>query len=157
MVKAYPVPATQTLIVEAKDIESVALMSLDGKIIAESVANAANNADGDSLVYGFCTPFAGASSSDPQPNPPDGVVLSIIWPEDFYPNNALGPSNYLNMGANGHCTGMSSNLGRYAIAICAMDFRNGIQLTSTILEVPLTIIDCTTDIDEIDNTTHPSA
>jgi hypothetical protein len=42
MVKAYPVPATQTLVVEAKDIESVALMSLDGKIIAESVANATN-------------------------------------------------------------------------------------------------------------------
>lgn len=42
-VKAYPVPAVNTLVVEAKDIESAILMSLDGKIVAESVANAANS------------------------------------------------------------------------------------------------------------------
>ncbi|UPT65319.1 MAG: T9SS type A sorting domain-containing protein [Sphingobacteriales bacterium JAD_PAG50586_3] len=42
-VKAYPVPATNMLVVEAKGIESVILRGLDGKIVAQSVANTVNS------------------------------------------------------------------------------------------------------------------
>lgn len=41
-VRAYPVPATQLLTIEAKDIESVLVMGFDGKIVAQTVATTAN-------------------------------------------------------------------------------------------------------------------
>lgn len=83
--------------------------------------------EGDSVVYYFCTPLAGADTSALFPEPAD---LNSIVPIDFAAPYSLsfplGENNLLNINpSTGHFNGFSNEPGSYVVGFCMEEYRNG--------------------------------
>lgn len=94
--------------------------------------HSALDADGDSLVYEFCTPYTGASPDDPAPNPPNGPPYNpVVWEMGFDNNYPISSSPTFNIDSNtGLITGTPSQVGQYVIGICVKEFRNGVLINT---------------------------
>ncbi len=110
--------------------------------------NYAVDPDGDSLVYKLATPWDGASSATNYPG--CGPVYSPpvpIDPADYQ----LGYNGNIPFGANGLCkinpsngvaTVFAQQVGNYAVAIDLYEYRNGVQLSVTRLDLQILVINC---------------
>lgn len=110
--------------------------------------NYAIDPDGDSLVYKLATPWYGASLANNYPgctplySPP--VAIS---PADYQPgyggNFPFGTNGISKINsANGVTTFMGRRVGNYAVAIDLLEYRNGVLLSSTRLDLQILIINC---------------
>ncbi len=98
--------------------------------------HSATDAEGDQLVYEFCTPFLGGANisnnpfdidglaPNPEPPPPyDGV--NFLAP-DYSPASPLGPDANLEIDLNtGLITGFPQINGQFVVGVCVSEFRNG--------------------------------
>lgn len=95
---------------------------------------AAFDADGDSLVYSFYTPFTGASLSQPQPpfaSPPP--YDTVTWSIGYGLNNLLGPGSNVPLSINpetGLISGNPGITGQFVVGVQVLEYRNGVLLSS---------------------------
>jgi gliding motility-associated-like protein len=104
----------------------------------------ATDPDGDVLVYSFCDPYAGASTINPAPNPPDPPPFPYInylgGYNATYPIDA-NPAFNINS-STGYLTGTPTNIGQYVVGVCVSEYRNGVLLSTNKRDFQFNILFC---------------
>jgi gliding motility-associated-like protein len=102
----------------------------------------ATDLDGDSLVYRLCTPFVGASTTDPTAinvqNPP---YSEILWQNPFNLANPLGGVP-LNIDQNGYLTGEPNMLGQFVVGVCVDEYRDGFLISTNKRDFQFNVVYC---------------
>ena len=112
--------------------------------------------DGDQLIFELCSPLAGGG---PETNPSDG--FNGVNPNpDQYPSfdnvnflppfsaaNPLSASQPLSVSTNGLLSVVPTEEGQFLFAVCVKEYRNGIFLSETKLEMQFNVISCIPLID----------
>lgn len=100
------------------------------------------DAQGDSLSYGFYTPFNGADFGNPMPDPPMGPPYSPFnWQTPYSQNNQV-PGIYIDS-ITGMLTGCRGTVGYFAMGLYINEYRNGQLLSTTYRDFSLTLVPCT--------------
>ena len=93
--------------------------------------HSATDADGDSLAYKLCSPYLGATSNAPAPNPTSNPPFTEVWwgtgYSAQYPMNA-NPALSIDP-VTGLLTGKPTQLGKFVVGVCVEEWRDG-QLLS---------------------------
>lgn len=92
--------------------------------------HSATDPDGDSLVYEFCTSFAGANPSTPQPVPTSAPPFPAVQFAPPYSQNypiATNPAVSLNS-QTGLLVVSPSVQGQFVVGVCAKEYRNGVLI-----------------------------
>jgi len=93
--------------------------------------HSAIDAEGDSLVYSLCTPYAGGTFTDNQPNPPAAPPYDeVVYAAPYNLDNILGGNQLQIDSETGFLTGTPSITGQFVVGICIEEYRNG-QLISS--------------------------
>lgn len=103
----------------------------------------ANDADGDSLVYSFCSAFDGGAATDAgfaNPAPPPYNSVSYISP--FFGQNPLGANATINP-QTGLISGIAPGFGKYVVNVCISEYRNGVLLTTHRKDLIVEVSNCT--------------
>ncbi|MCB9186915.1 MAG: gliding motility-associated C-terminal domain-containing protein [Flavobacteriales bacterium] len=99
--------------------------------------------DGDSLVYSLCTPYEGASSTAPQPNPPSSPPYTpISWQAPYSLNDMMGGVPLTINPQTGQLNAVPNAIGTYVIGICVSQYRNGILLGETRRGIQINVVNC---------------
>lgn len=97
---------------------------------------------GDSLVYSFCGAWNGGSQASPvvttASNPP---YSTIPYTGVFTGSTPLGNSVTINP-QTGVVSGIAPASGEYVVAVCAVEYRNGIAIAQSRKELHLRVADC---------------
>ncbi len=106
--------------------------------------HSAVDADGDSLVYALCHPFAGADDLDPAPTIVDPQPYSLV---EYMPGytylNPLGGTNSISIDPiTGLLNAFPPNIGRYVIGICVSEYRDGQLLSVNVRDFQFNVADC---------------
>ncbi len=93
-----------------------------------SINQSAFDADGDQLVYEFCSPLLGGSTNNVAPNPdgapPFGEVQFVL--PNYSALNPLGVNTNVNINVNtGFITGTPLVQGQFVVGICVKEYRDG--------------------------------
>lgn len=109
-----------------------------------SYDNSATDIDNDSLVYSFCNPYSGASSSAPLPNPPsDPPYASVQWAGTYNTNNQIsGNPTFTIDPLTGLITGTPNQLGQYVIGVRVQEYRNGVLIGETRRDFQFNVLPC---------------
>jgi PKD repeat protein len=101
--------------------------------------NGAFDADGDSLVFTYYTPY-----SDPAPTFPSGVATftPLTWAAGYGANNPCGGPN-LTMNNMGYITGTPGNIGYFQSGIRCEEYRNGVKISEVNRDYPFIVVSCT--------------
>jgi gliding motility-associated-like protein len=115
--------------------------------------HSAVDVDGDSLSYSFCTPISGGGRTgggggcdSPIPNPP----CAPPWDEVTFvaPYSAteqmVGVPAVVIDSVTGLMTGKPFGLGQYVVGVCAKEYRNGVQIGTTIRDFQFNVVNCAT-------------
>lgn len=92
--------------------------------------HSATDLDGDSLVYYLCTPYDGATPTDPQPyitTPPPYTPVAFQSPYTFADPLPGSPSLSIDS-ATGIITVTPYALGSFQVGVCCDEYRNGVLL-----------------------------
>ncbi len=99
-----------------------------------SFDHSAFDAEGDQLVYEFCSPLLGGSTNNVAPNPdspPPHDEVQFVLPE-YSALNPLGTSTNVNIDINtGLISGTPIVQGQFVVGVCVKEYRNG-ELLSVI-------------------------
>ena len=105
--------------------------------------HSATEPDGDQIVYELCTPYKGATSSNPAPDPVPSPPFNLVdW---------LGTASSTNPFVNGPVsidpnTGLLTATpgiqGLFAIGICAKEYRNGVLISTNTRDFLLKVMSC---------------
>ncbi len=97
--------------------------------------HSAIDSDGDSLVYEMCAPFDGATTFNPQPQPPFSPPYdSVTWlvGGGYSTNNMLGGTDLLRIDpVTGLLTGTPTRFGVFVVGVRVREYRDG-QLISVV-------------------------
>lgn len=95
--------------------------------------HAATDADGDSLVYRLCTPFAGGTINDGQPTVPSNPPFdTVVWASPpFSLTNMLGGVPLAINAQTGQITATPSIIGQFSVGVCVEEYRDGELLSVT--------------------------
>lgn len=106
--------------------------------------HSATDPDGDQLVYSLITPFGGASSANPMPNPiPNPNYPLVGWQGGYGPTNPLGPGSSITIDAvTGQLTASPNLTGLYVVGIRVDEYRNGVHLGGNTRDFLFTVINC---------------
>ena len=110
--------------------------------------HSAYDADGDVLVYEMCTPFHGANSVDPMPQPPNGgPYTNITWSSGYGVNNQINGTQNLQIDPNtGELTCTPTTNGVYVVGICVKEYRNGQLINTTLRDFQFTVVTCSSTV-----------
>jgi gliding motility-associated-like protein len=99
----------------------------------------ATDADGDSLVYSYYTPY-----DDIPPTFPGGVATftPITWQAGFGPNNACGGPPLTMSTTTGYITGAPPMQGQFVCGVKCEEFRNGVKIGEIIRDFQLNVVYC---------------
>ena len=111
----------------------------------------ATDPDGDELVYSLVTPYAGATSFNPAPNPPPPPNYSnVIWSGGNSAANPLGPGSTINIDPNTGLLTASPNLtGLYVVGIRVQEIRNGVVINETLRDFLFRVFNCELQLEAI--------
>ncbi|MBI1286525.1 MAG: T9SS type B sorting domain-containing protein [Flavobacteriales bacterium] len=99
--------------------------------------------DGDSLVYSLCTPYSGATSSSPQPNPPGAPPYTpISWQAPYSINDMMGGVPLTIDPQTGELNATPNAIGTYVIGMCVQEYRNGVLLGETRRCIQINVVNC---------------
>ncbi|MEO1260845.1 MAG: T9SS type A sorting domain-containing protein [Bacteroidota bacterium] len=104
-----------------------------------------SDADGDELIYTFCTPFTGGGNNTVNPESPDGISPNPDMPPPYTGVpfvNAIassvqpipGSPHFQVNAESGVVIGRGSILGEFLYGMCVSEYRNGQLLSTTRLE-----------------------
>lgn len=101
--------------------------------------HSATDADGDSLVYSYYTPY-----TDAAPTFPGGVATftPITWVAGYGPNNPCGGPNLTMNPATGYITGAPPNTGQYVCGVKCEEYRNGVKIGEILRDFQLNVVYC---------------
>lgn len=104
----------------------------------------ATDADGDSLVYSFCTPLNGGSTGDPSPNPlPASTFSTIPWGGGFNATDPIPSTPPFEIDPEtGQITGFPTTPGAYVIGICVSEYRDGELLSTVMRDFQFNVVFC---------------
>ena len=107
--------------------------------------HSATDADADSLVYYLCDAYTGASSTDPQPNPPAPPPYSpLTWVSPYSGSNPISASTPFTIDAKtGLLTGTPDMIGQWVVGVCVDEFRKGKLLGTHHRDFQFNVINCT--------------
>jgi gliding motility-associated-like protein len=99
----------------------------------------ATDADGDSLVYSYYTPY-----TDQAPTFPSGVATfpPVTWVAGFGPNNACGGPPLTMSSTTGYITGAPPFTGQYVCGVRCEEFRNGVKIGEILRDFQLNVVYC---------------
>ncbi len=121
------------------------------------IDNSAFDADGDQLVYSFCSPKLGGSTGAVAPNPdmppPFADVQFIL--SNYSALEPLGGSPLVTINTfDGLMTGVPTEQGQFVVGICVQEFRNGVLLSTIQRDYQFNVAFCeptvSADIDGVD-------
>ncbi len=106
--------------------------------------HSATDPDGDSLVYYLCNAYNGATTVGDQPiqteTPP---FLSIAYNAPFTPANPITATPPLAVNpTTGLLTMTPTQLGRFVIAVCCDEYRNGVLIGTHTRDFQFNVVDC---------------
>lgn len=104
--------------------------------------HSATDADGDSLVYGLCTPSQGGSSAKPFPSFPGSSFPTIMWAPGYGPNNPLGNNSLAIDAQTGMLTGHPVSQGQFVVGVCVSEYRNGALIGTYLRDFQFNVTDC---------------
>lgn len=106
--------------------------------------NGATDIDGDSLSYSLCPIFLGGTYLVPIPNPPTGPPFNTVsWAPGFNAANPLGPLTGLSINpTTGLLTGTPNLIGKFALGVCVIEWRDGQQIGSILRDFTLDVVTC---------------
>ncbi len=107
--------------------------------------HSATDAEGDSLVYKLCTPFAGGDMQNNQPQPPPPPPYETInWLTPTYgEDNMLGYGIPMSIDPEtGLISGTPSIHGQYVVGVCLEEYRNGELISTTRRDFQYNVGDC---------------
>jgi gliding motility-associated-like protein len=94
--------------------------------------NSAVDADGDSLVYELFTPFDGASTSFPMPQPPNNPPYPVVpWQTPYSTLNMLGGLAVVVNSSTGLVTATPNLQGYFVVGLKVKEYRAGVFLSET--------------------------
>jgi len=114
------------------------------------------DADGDQLVYSFCSPLSGGgpllspqsvlkscdgAAPDPPCGPPfDNVPFTV---PTFTPTNPMGGNPQVSINSStGVISGTPNILGQFVVGVCVQEFRNGVLLSTIRRDFQFNVTDC---------------
>lgn len=108
----------------------------------------ATDEDGDSLVYSFCDPYLGGDTQDPAPFPAQNLDLNTVdWAGGFNAINPVTSNPQLSINpVTGQMTGTATAIGRYALAICVTEYRNGVAINTIMRDFQFNVTLCDPNI-----------
>lgn len=107
--------------------------------------HAATDADGDSLVYEFYTPYDGDNNAGPlDPTFPNNnpTFTPIVFLPGYSATNPLGGAPLSLNPSTGLLSGTPPALGQYVVGILVKEYRNGVYLSSTLRDFQFNIVNC---------------
>lgn len=111
-----------------------------------NVSMFASDPDGDSLVYRFVTPWQGASTSDPILETCDQNYFqsgNVIYKAGYNTAQPFGSSGLALIDrSSGITTYLSRQLGRFAVCVEVLEYRNGRLLSAVRLDLQVLVINC---------------
>ncbi|MFN5346125.1 MAG: gliding motility-associated C-terminal domain-containing protein [Bacteroidota bacterium] len=115
-----------------------------------SILNQAIDVDGDSLSYAFVTPYAGISSSgSPNPTAPTNYtwpIPTVTYATNFSNTTPFGLNSYAAIDATtGLGVYVSPNQGYYVVAVEISEYRNGVLIGVSRLDIQIIVITCPTN------------
>ncbi len=104
----------------------------------------ATDIDGDSLVYSFCNPLLGGTATSPTPNPPTAPPYTpVSWSGTYSTGYPIASNPAMTVNAQtGQITGVASQLGTYAVALCVAEYRNGILINTVRRDYQFNVVLC---------------
>lgn len=113
--------------------------------------HAAADPDGDQLVYSLITPFGGASSANPAPNPIPNPPYNLVgWEVGFNAAAPLGPGSSISINpTTGQLLASPNLLGLYVVGIRVDEYRNGIFIGGNTRDFLFTVINCVISLQAI--------
>jgi PKD repeat protein len=102
----------------------------------------ATDSDGDSLVYSLCSPFLGATPSNPIPSMTSAPPFSNV---NYKPNfSASQPftGSVLIDHQTGMITGTVSTTGLYVLSVCVDEYQNGVWLGRITKDIQVLFVNC---------------
>ena len=100
------------------------------------------DADGDSLVYTFCTGLTGGGQGNPVPQPVAPPYSPLFYSAGFDASAPLGGRVQIDS-KTGIIQGFAPDLpGDYVVAVCALEFRDGQLIGSIKKEIHITVANC---------------
>lgn len=116
-----------------------------------TVNHTATDADGDLLIYEFCTPFLGGGTMGnfgpngvaPNPDlPPPYAGVNFKAPT-YTALNPLGIASGLSIGStSGILTGTPNIVGQFVVGICVSEYRNGVLLSTVRRDFQFNVTTC---------------
>jgi gliding motility-associated-like protein len=99
----------------------------------------ATDADGDSLVYSWYTPY-----SDPTPTFPSGnaTFTPVTWQPGYGPNNPCGGPNLIINPQTGYITGSPPNIGQFVAGVRCEEYRNGVKIGEILRDFQFNVVYC---------------
>lgn len=113
--------------------------------------HSATDPDGDQLVYSLVTPFAGANSFNPAPNPPPPAPYNNVnWAGGNSAANPLGPGATININPTTGLLTASPNLtGLYVVGIRVQEIRNGVVINETTRDFLFRVFNCNLQVNAV--------
>jgi len=107
--------------------------------------------DGDALTYSLITPFTGASSANPAPNPaPPPPYFNVSWSGGFTALNPLGPGATISIDpVSGLLTASPSLTGLFVVGIQVQESRNGVVINQTVRDFLFSVSNCIVELESI--------
>jgi gliding motility-associated-like protein len=107
----------------------------------------ATDADGDSLVYEFCTPLQGATPDEPAPVPSEPPYNEIVWGAGYSADYPIDSAPPFSIDPNtGLITGTATELGQYVMGVCVSEYRDGVLINSTNRDFQFNVTSCDPNI-----------
>jgi gliding motility-associated-like protein len=108
----------------------------------------ANDPDGDSLVYYFCTAFTGGTTTNPAPSPPaspmpntDGSYPAVSYAAPYNADAPLGNQISLDP-TTGMLCGIAPDAGIYVVTVCVGEYRDGKLIAIQRKDLQIKVGDC---------------
>lgn len=106
--------------------------------------HSAFDSDGDSLVYSLCTPYEGATSGNPAPDPPSNPPYNqILWEPPYNLTDMLGgPVPFTIDPETGELNAVPDAQGTFVVGLCVQEYRNGVLLGEVRRGFQLNVVNC---------------
>ncbi len=113
--------------------------------------HSATDPDGDQLVYSLITPYGGASSAAPAPNPiPNPPYFLVGWQGGYTATTPLGPGSSISINpTTGQLLAQPNLTGLYVVGIRVDEYRNGVWLGGNTRDFLFTVINCVISLQAI--------
>jgi gliding motility-associated-like protein len=106
----------------------------------------ATDADGDSLVYSFYTPYDGVNGTGityTAATPPNNFQSSTVtWIGAFNANNPLGGAGLTIDPQTGFITGSPINVGQYVVGVMVDEYRDGVLIGRITRDFQFNVVNC---------------